>query len=94
VGPGSGDIAAAEKLAPEQRNAMVRGMVEGLAAKLKADGSDPQGWLRLVRAYMVLGDEMRARETTVDARNALAADTVRLGQLNDGLKDLGVKDAP
>jgi cytochrome c-type biogenesis protein CcmH len=94
AGPGSNDIAAAEKLAPDARNAMVRGMVEGLAAKLKADGADPQGWLRLVRAYMVLGDEPHARAAVADARSALSADAARLKQLDDGLKDLGVKDAP
>lgn len=92
AGPGSDDIAAAERLAPAERDAMVRGMVESLAAKLKADGSDPQGWLRLVRAYMVLGDEARAKQTMADARNALPAAV--LGRFNDGLKDMGVKDAP
>ena len=92
AGPGADEIVAGEKLAPNERNAMVRGMVESLAAKLKADGSDPQGWLRLVRAYIVLGDETRARQAMADARNALPADG--LDRFNDGLKDLGVKDAP
>lgn len=92
AGPSSDDIAAAEKLAPGERNAMVRGMVESLAVKLKADGSDPQGWLRLVRAYMVLGDEARAKQAVAEARNALPADG--LGRFNDGLKDMGLKDAP
>ena len=34
---------------------MVRGMVERLAERLKRDGSDVEGWLRLVRAYTVMG---------------------------------------
>ena len=41
---------------------MVRGMVERLAQRLKQDGSDVDGWLRLVRAYTVLGEKDRARE--------------------------------
>lgn len=94
AGPGSDDVATAEKLAPEQRNAMIRGMVESLAARLKADGSDPQGWLRLVRAYMVLGDDARAKDATAEARSALSADAARRAQLEDGLKDLGIKNAP
>ena len=39
-----------------ERDQMVRGMVERLAARLSADGSDVEGWLRLMRAYMVLGE--------------------------------------
>lgn len=92
-GPNADDLAAAEKMTPADREAMVRGMVEGLAAKLKQDGSDAQGWLRLVRAYMVLGDEAKAQGTAAEARIALNADEVRLRQLNDGLKDMGLKEA-
>ena len=38
---------------------MVRGMVARLAERLKQDGNDVEGWLRLLRAYMVLGDTDR-----------------------------------
>ena len=37
-------------------------MVDGLAARLKQNGNDLEGWMRLVRAYMVLG----RREDAVD----------------------------
>ena len=50
-------------LSPEQRAEMVRGMVERLAERLKQDGSDVEGWLRLVRAYMVLGDTRQGART-------------------------------
>ena len=59
-GPSAEDVAAAEKMKPDDRAAMVRGMVERLAERLKHDGSDVEGWLRLVRAYTVLGDRDRA----------------------------------
>ena len=45
--------------APEesaQVQGMIAGMVEGLAARLAASPDDPDGWVRLVRAYAVLGD--------------------------------------
>ena len=32
-------------------------MVDRLATRLKQDGNDVEGWLRLVRAYKVLGDQ-------------------------------------
>ena len=60
-GPSADDVAAASEMTPEQRAEMVRGMVERLAERLKQDGSDVEGWLRLVRAYMVLGDRDKAR---------------------------------
>jgi cytochrome c-type biogenesis protein CcmH len=67
-GPSADDIAAAGNLTPEQRMAMVRGMVERLAVRLKQDGSDMEGWLRLLRAYMVLGEKDKARAAAGDAR--------------------------
>ena len=47
-------------LSAEQRNVMIRGMVERLAERLDRDGSDVEGWLRLVRSYMVLGERDKA----------------------------------
>jgi cytochrome c-type biogenesis protein CcmH len=34
----------------------IQGMVASLAAKLEANPDDPDGWVKLVRAYAVLGD--------------------------------------
>jgi len=34
----------------------IHGMVDGLAARLRVQPDDPDGWVRLVRAYAVLGD--------------------------------------
>ena len=58
-------MAAAADLTPQQRSEMVRGMVDRLAERLKRDGSDVDGWLRLVRAYMVLGDRDKARDAAI-----------------------------
>lgn len=38
---------------------MIQGMVDSLSAKLEANPDDPEGWVRLVRAYAVLGDVAR-----------------------------------
>jgi cytochrome c-type biogenesis protein CcmE/cytochrome c-type biogenesis protein CcmH/NrfG len=53
-------IAASKDMNEGDRNAMVRGMVERLATRLKQNGDDVEGWLRLVRAYLVMGDRDRA----------------------------------
>jgi cytochrome c-type biogenesis protein CcmH len=44
----------------EQREATIRGMVAGLAAKLQEHPDDPEGWSRLGRSYMVLGEPDKA----------------------------------
>lgn len=83
-------IAASKDMAEGDRNAMVRGMVERLATRLKQNGDDVEGWLRLVRAYLVMGDRDKAVGASSDARQAVANDADRLRQLNEGLKTLGL----
>jgi cytochrome c-type biogenesis protein CcmH len=83
-------IAASKDMNEGDRNAMVRGMVERLATRLKQNGDDVEGWLRLVRAYLVMGDRDKAVGASSDARQAVANDAARLRQLNEGLKTLGL----
>ena len=83
-------MAAAKEMSGTDRDAMIRGMVERLAARLKQNGDDVEGWLRLVRAYIVMGDRDKARGALAEARQAVANDAERLRQLNDGLKEIGL----
>lgn len=84
------DMAAAKDMSGDDRNAMIRGMVDRLATRLKGNGDDVEGWLRLMRAYIVLGERDKAQAALGDARQAVSNDAGRLQQLNDGLKDLGL----
>jgi cytochrome c-type biogenesis protein CcmH len=88
-GPSNEAIAAAKDMSESDRTAMIRSMVDRLATRLKQNGDDVDGWLRLVRAYMVMGDSDKAKAASSDARQAVAKDPERLQQLNDGLKNLG-----
>ena len=90
-GPTEQDMAAAAELTPEQRQSFVRGMVQRLADRLKQDGSDVDGWLRLVRAYTVLGDRDKARAAASDARRALAPEPEKVRRLDDLVKGLGLE---
>jgi cytochrome c-type biogenesis protein CcmH len=83
-------MAAAKDMSEADRNAMIHGMVDRLASRLKQNGGDVEGWLRLVRAYMVMGDRDKAKSAQADAREAVANDAERLRQLNEGLKNLGL----
>jgi cytochrome c-type biogenesis protein CcmH len=84
------DMAAAKSMSEGDRNTMIRGMVERLATRLKDNGDDVDGWLRLVRAYTVLGDRDKAQAALGEARQAVGKDATRLQQLNEGLKNLGL----
>ena len=88
AGPSAEDVAAAGQMTPQDRAAMVRGMVERLAERLKQDGTDIEGWLRLVRAYMVLGERDRALSAVADARRALGHDADKLRRLDALVKEL------
>jgi cytochrome c-type biogenesis protein CcmH len=82
-------MAAAKDMSEGDRSAMIRGMVERLASRLKDNGDDVEGWLKLVRAYSVMGDHEKAKGAVADARQAVANDAERLRQLNEGLKTMG-----
>ena len=83
-------MAAAKDMSDPDRGAMIRGMVDRLATRLKQNGDDVEGWLRLMRAYMVMGERDKAAGALTDARQAVAADAERLRQLNEGAKNLGL----
>jgi cytochrome c-type biogenesis protein CcmH len=88
-GPDAAKLAAPPaNQSPEQQSAMIHSMVERLAARLKQDGSDVEGWLRLVRSYKVLGEPDKVRAAITDAQQALATDRDKLDKLNAGLKSL------
>lgn len=59
-GPTAADVEAAASLSADDRGAMIEGMVGQLASRLEAAPDDPDGWARLLRSYMVLGDRSRA----------------------------------
>jgi cytochrome c-type biogenesis protein CcmH len=90
-GPSDEEMTAASDLSSEQRSAMVRGMVDRLAERLRKDGSDVEGWLRLVRSYVVLGDRDNARNAANEARRALAGQPEKVRRLDELAKGLGLE---
>lgn len=52
----------------QNQDEMIRGMVASLAAKLEADPSDVEGWLKLARSYGVLGEPAKALDAARKAR--------------------------
>lgn len=89
-GPTDEAVAAASDMNEADRSAMIHRMVDRLAARLKQDGNDVDGWLRLARAYMVLNEPEKSRAVRDDARRALGQNEAGLRQLNEGFKALGI----
>ena len=89
-GPNAQDVAAASNLSADQRSAMVQGMVDRLEQRLKASPKDLDGWLRLARAFQVLGDPAKVRGALDQARSAFAGDAEANARIDAAAKELGV----
>ena len=89
-GPSAADVTAAEKLPAEERARMIGQMVDRLAERLKRDGSDLAGWLRLVNAYAVLNRKDDARAALAQARQHFPTDENALSELAALAKSLGL----
>ena len=89
-GPSEEDIAAASTMSQEDRDAMVRGMVDGLAARLENEPDDLEGWLMLIRSYAVLQDAPAARKAVEDAGVAFRDTPAKLRQVSRLADSLGV----
>jgi cytochrome c-type biogenesis protein CcmH len=89
-GPSTADVQAAQNLTPDQRLAMINGMVSQLAARLESEPNDADGWSRLVRSYMVLGRSDDAKAALVKARAALAGKSDLLARVEAEAKSVGV----
>jgi cytochrome c-type biogenesis protein CcmH len=91
AGPSAGDVAAAANMSDEERREMVRGMVARLADRLRDNGADVEGWLRLVRAYAVLGDRDKAKGAAADLRRALAGRPDEVKRVDELIKTLDLE---
>jgi cytochrome c-type biogenesis protein CcmH len=82
-GPTSEDVANAQSLSPGEQQAMIDGMVLRLAERLTSEPDDAEGWLRLVRAYAVLGRQDEARQAATTAMKSVSesADRARIAGL-------------
>jgi cytochrome c-type biogenesis protein CcmH/NrfG len=90
-GPSASDIAAAGAMAPADRNGMIESMVARLAQRMTQNGSDVDGWLRLIKAYSVLGERGKAQAAAANARGALAGNDDNLRRIGELTKELGLE---
>ena len=91
VGPTASDVVAAGNMDDHARREMISGMVTRLVDRLHDHGADVDGWVRLVRAYTVLGDRDKAKSAAADARRALAEHPEDVRRIDDLVKGLGLE---
>ena len=75
-------------MTPEARQQMIGTMVARLAGRLEQNPDDLPGWLRLIRAYGVLGKMDDAKKALATARTTFAKDPAALSQLADAERAL------
>ena len=89
-GPNADQVAAAGQMSAEGRQAMIEGMVAKQAASLKANPRDLDGWQRLIRARMVLGQAQAAAQAYRDASKVFAGSPTEQAALRQTAASVGV----
>ena len=89
-GPTAEQLAAASSIPPSQQDEMVQGMVSRLAGRLKTNPKDADGWIRLMRARMVLGETDKASAALRTGKEAFKGDPAAQSRLDQAAAELGV----
>ncbi len=91
-GPSAADIEAADAMTAEERQAMIRGMVEGLSERLATEGGPAEDWARLITALGVLGEADRAAAIWQNAQQVFVAAPEALELIRSAASDAGVAE--
>ncbi|MGE0240585.1 MAG: c-type cytochrome biogenesis protein CcmI [Parvibaculaceae bacterium] len=83
-------IAATDNMSAEDREKMIRGMVDGLEERLKSMPADLEGWQRLIKARAVLGEMDKARQAYASAKEQFKADAQATAALAQSAQQLGL----
>jgi cytochrome c-type biogenesis protein CcmH len=89
-GPTREQMEAARGIPPSQQNEMVRGMVDRLAARLRQNPRDADGWIMLMRSRMTLNQPQEATAALRSALAAFSSDAASQQRLRTAAEELGV----
>lgn len=89
-GPTAEEVEAARDMSPEDRQQMIRGMVQGLSDRLASQGGPPGDWARLISALGVLGETDRAQAIYVNATQVFAGNDAALDMVNGAAQQAGL----
>ena len=89
-GPTAAQVAEAGSMSEADRQAMIQGMVGGLEERLRTSPRDRDGWVRLMRARMVLGDSAAATAAYRNGMRAFADSPTEQAALTEAARGLRV----
>jgi len=88
--PTADDVAAAQDMSAGDRQQMIAGMVESLSAKLQDDPNNFEGWMRIIRSYVVLDQRPKAEAALQTALKTFPADSENGRELLALARDLSI----
>lgn len=80
-----------EAIPPNGQDAAIRAMVDGLASRLESSPQDVDGWTRLMRSRVVLGEREVATTAFRKALEIFKGDQAATGRLTSAATELGLK---
>lgn len=83
--------ASSDPTPPGSQDALIRSMVDGLAARLESSPRDVEGWARLLRSRVVLGETEVAVAALRRALEVFKDDSAARGRLMAAASELGLK---
>ncbi len=86
----SEDVNAAMEMTPQDRQEMIRGMVDNLQARLEDDPNDVEGWIRLMRSRLVLGEEDAAQKAFQSASDTFSTAPQQQSRIIAAAKEMGL----
>ncbi len=91
-GPTAQEVQAAEAMSPTDRSAMIRSMVDGLARRLEQSPRDADGWIKLIRSRMVLGEMEQAKQALSRSIEIFTDDTRQRDRIVAAAHQLGLNE--
>ena len=89
-GPTREQMDAARTIPPGQQDEMVKGMVDGLAERLRQNPRDEARWIMLMRSRMVMNDRPGATDALRQSLAAFQNDAAAQGRLREAARQLSV----
>jgi cytochrome c-type biogenesis protein CcmH len=89
-GPSPEDVQAAQAMPPADRSLMIREMVDGLANRLERSPRDADGWIKLIRSRIVLGESKLAKQALARGLNVFADDAGERDRIAAAAQQLGL----
>ena len=78
-------------MSPREEEAAIRSMVDGLADRLASSPRDVEGWIRLMRSRVVLGETEVAATAFRKALDVFKDDPVASDKITAAASELGLK---